>query len=164
MADSPLFSVKTFRKPSHDAPVTDRVAYQPGQPAMWAGKPRPITQTYAKLCHARDVPDMDAFSRKQFSEDNGKRFHADTDPPIIHLTQGCERNWLGDPLPPIPSIFQNLSAAWATYYDDDDFLTVNETGTNEFQTLFPINFCKKGANALTPPNGTVITSSLAATS
>jgi len=129
---------------------------------MWAGNPRPITQTYTKLCQARDVPDMDAFSRLQFSEDNGKRFHADTDPPVIHLTQGCKRNWLGAPLPPIPSIFQNLSPAWATYYDDDAFLTVNETGTNKFQTLLPINFCKKGENALTPPNGTAITSSLTA--
>ena len=63
MADAPFVAVKTFRKTSHDAPVTDRVAYPSGQPQLWAGKTRPITPTYAKLCHARDVPDMDAFSR-----------------------------------------------------------------------------------------------------
>jgi len=161
MAASPLTAMKMYRKISHDA--TDRVAYQPGQPEMWAGNPRPITPTYAKLCQARDVPGLDAFSRIQFREDNGKRFHAAADTPVIELMQGCERNWLGTPIPPIPNIFHNLSPAWGSYYDDDDFMTVHETGTNEFQTLLPINFCKKGQNALTPPSGTVVSTSLAAT-
>ena len=106
---------------------------------------------------------MDAFSRLQFCENNGKLFNNSEDIPTIQLTQGCVRDWLGDPIPPIPNNFHNLSPAWGTYDDDAHFMTAHKTRTNEFQTLLPINFCKKGLCALTPPNGTVITTSLAAT-
>jgi len=105
---------------------------------------------------------MEAFSRLQFREDNGKLFNDNDDIPTILLTQGCVRDWLGAPITPIPNAFHNLSPAWGTYCDDTNFMTAHETGTNEFQTLLPINICKKGLYALNPPNGTVITASLTA--
>ena len=139
MADSPLTAVKTFRKPFHDAPTTARVAHQPGQPAMWAGKPRPITPTYAKLCHARNVPDMDAFSRMQFREDNWRIFNAPDHTPTIQLTKGTERDWIGNPINP-PA--QQVSHAWWNFDDDTDFMIAQEAGTNKFQTLFPFQINK----------------------
>jgi len=36
-------------------------------------------------------------------------------------------------------------------------MIVQEAGTNEFQTLFPINIRKTGRNPLSPPNGKVVT-------
>jgi len=152
MAASPLTAVKTYRKTSHDA--TDRVAYRYGQPEMWAGKPRPITPTYAKLCHTRDVPDMDAFSRIQFREDNWRIFNGPDHTPTIQLTKGTEHDWLGRPVNP-PT--QQVSHAWWNFDDDTDFMIAHEAGTNEFQTLFPLNIRKKGRNPLSPPNGKVVT-------
>jgi len=86
MADSPLTAVKTYQKPSHDS--TTRFAHRPGQPAMWEGKPRPITQTHIKLCQARDVPDMDAFSRLQVSEHHHRIFNHANHTPTEYLTKG----------------------------------------------------------------------------
>jgi len=121
MVASPLITVKTYRKTSHDA--TDRVACHPGQPEMWAGKPRPITPTYAKLCHARDVPDMDAFSRKQFRDDDHRIFNGADHTPTIQLTKGTERDWLGRPIhPPI----QQVSHAWWNFDDDTNFMIAQE--------------------------------------
>jgi len=96
MADSPLTAVKMYRKISHDA--TDREEYPYGQPKIWAGKPRPVTQTYAKLCHTRDVPDMDAFLQIQFREDSGKLCNGPNDIPTILLTKEGVRDWLGKPI------------------------------------------------------------------
>jgi len=151
MVDLPLVAAKMFRKTSHNAPANDRVAYPAGQLQPWAGKTRPITPTCAKLCHARDVPDMDAFSRVQFREDNGKCCNATEDTPVMELTKGSMRNWLGTPIPPRMNTVQHLSPAWRTYCDDDEFMTVHETGTNEFHTLLPIHLSKKGVNPFTPP-------------
>jgi len=121
---------------------------------MWAGKPRPITPTYAKLCHARDVPDMDAFSRIHFREDKHRIFNGPDHTPTIFLTKGTHRDWLGRPVhPPI----QQVSYAWWNFDDDTDFMIAQEAGTNEFQTLFPLNIRKKGRNPFTPPNGKVVT-------
>jgi len=103
MVDSPLTAVKTYRKISHE--TTDREEYPYGQPNMWAGKPRPITPTYQKLCHARDVPDMDAFSRMQFREDNGRVFNRPNHTPTVYLTKGNVPDWLGRPVhPPIQQV------------------------------------------------------------
>jgi len=161
MADCPFSTVTMFRKTSHDA--TDRVQHPTGHPKIWSGKPRPVTQTYAKLCHTQDILDMDAFSCLQFCENNGNLFNGPDDIPTILLTQGCVHDWLGAPIPPIPNTFHNLSPAWGNYDDDTQFMTAHETGRDEFQTLLPTNVCKKGQYPLNPPNGTVITTSLAAT-
>jgi len=138
MADSPLTAVKMYQKISHEA--TNREEYPTGQPKIWAGKRRPVAQTYAKLCHTRDVPDMDAFSRLQFREDRGKIFNGRDDIPTILLTKGGVRDWLGNSIPPTPDV----SYTWRNYDDYSQFMTVHETGTNEFQTLLPANICKKG--------------------
>jgi len=124
MAASPLTAVKTYRKTSHDA--TARVAHRPGQPAMWAGKPRPITPTYAKLCQARDVPDMDAFSRLQFSEDHHRIFNHANHTPTTYLTKGTNRDWLGGPVHP-----PHVSHDWWGYDEDTDFMEAQEAGTND---------------------------------
>jgi len=154
MVDSPLAAVKMYRKISHEA--TDREEYPTGHPKIWAGKPHPVTQTYAKLCHARDVPDMDAFSRIQFREDNGRRFNGPNDIPTILLTKGSIRNWLGKQInPPSPQV----SYTWWNFDDETQFMTVHETGTNEFQPLLPTNIRKKGRYPFSPHNGTVITTS-----
>jgi len=155
MANSPLTAVKTFQKISHD--TTDRVEYPYGQPNMWAGKPRPVTPTYAKLCHARDVPDMDAFSRIQFREDNGRLFNGPNHTPTNLLTKGTVHDWLGRPVhPPI----QQVSHAWWNFDNETHFTTVHETGINEFQTLLPIKIRKTGRHPFSPPNGTVITTNV----
>ena len=152
MVASPLVAVKTYRKTSHN--TTARVAHQPGQPPMWAGKPRPITPTYAKLCQARDVPDMDAFSRIQFRDNHHRIFNGTNHTPTIYLTKGTNHDWLGRPVhPPI----QQVSYEWWEYDEDTDFMKAQEAGTNKFQTLFPINIRKKGRNQFTPPNGKVVT-------
>ena len=151
MADSPLTAVKTYRKSSHEA--TARVKYPYGQPHMWAGKHRPITPIYGKLCHARDVPDMDAFSRIQIREDNGRVFNRPNHTPTVYLTKGTARDWLGRPVhPPI----QQVSHAWWNFDDNTDFMIAHEAGTNEFQPLLPINIRKKGLHTLSPPNGTCL--------
>jgi len=91
-----------YHKNYHDA--THRELHPTGQLKIWAGRPRPVTQTYAKLCHTRDVPDMDAFSRPQFTEDTGKIFNGPIDIPTLFLTKGCLRDWRGAPLLPTPVI------------------------------------------------------------
>jgi len=136
---SALVAVKTFKKPSHDA--TYQEAHPNGQPNMWAGKPRPITAIYAKLCHARDAPDMDALSRMQFREDNWRIFNAPNHTPTIQLTKGTNRDWLGNP---INTPTQQISHPWWNFDDNTDFMIAQEAGTNEFQTLFPFHLHKKG--------------------
>ena len=152
---SALVAVKTFKKPSHDA--TYQEAHPNGQPNMWAGKPRPITAIYAKLCHARDAPDMDALSRMQFREDNWRIFNAPNHTPTIQLTKGTNRDWLGNP---INAPTQQISHPWWNFDDNTDFMIAQEAGTNEFQTLFPLHFRKKGRNSFTPPNGKVVTTGI----
>jgi len=74
--------------------------------------------------------------------------------PTIYLTKGTNRNWLGRPVhPPI----QQVSYEWWEYDEDTDFMKAQEAGTNEFQTLFPINIHTTGQNPFTPPNDKVVT-------
>jgi len=154
MADPSFTAVKMYPKTSHDA--TYQELYPTGQPKLWAGKPRPVTQTYAKLCSTRGVPDMDAFSRLQFRENTGKICNGPKDIPTLLLTKGCLRGWLSAPLPPTPVI----SHTWQNCEDDVPFTAVHETGTNEFQPLLPANIGKIGRNPFSPPNGTVVTTSV----
>ena len=96
----------------------------------------------------------------QFQEDTDKLFNGTRDTPTRLLTKGCVRNWLGAPILHNP----NISRVWWTQYDNNvPFLTVHETGTNEFQTLLPVNICKKGQYPFSPPNGKVVTTSITTT-
>ena len=103
---------------------------------------------------------MDAFSRIQFQEDTDKIFNGTRDCPTRLLMKGCVRNWLGAPILHNP----NVSRVWHTEYNDNtSFLTVQETGTNEFQTLLPVNIRKKGRYPFSPPNGKVVATSITTT-
>jgi len=157
MADPSFTAVTMFKKTSHNA--THREQYPTGQPKLWAGKPCPVTDTYEKLCHTRGVPDMDAFSSLQFRENSGKISKGPNDISTILLTKGGIRDWLGKPIPPTPEV----SHTWRNYDDDTQFMTVHETGTNEFQTLLPANICKKGRYPFSPPNDTVMTTAVITT-
>jgi len=84
-------------------------------------------------------------------------FSIPTYTPTIQLTKGTKRDWLGRPIhPPM----QQVSHTWWNFDDDTDFMIAQEAGTNEFQTLFPLNIRKKGRNPFTPPNGKVVTTKI----
>jgi len=99
---------------------------------------------------------MNAFIRLQLGENTGKIFNGPKDIPTLLLTKGCLCDWLGAPLLPTPVI----SHTWQNYDDNAPFPTVHETGTNKFQPLLPANISKIGHNPFSPPNGTVVTTSV----